>query len=70
MPDSLLVDPLGRPITLHDRTWFGHILKPTLRLRWNARMSKTLFEHPGKSVSADLGGIPDFISVPALQNRI
>ena len=27
MSDSLLVDPLGRTITLHDRTWFGHILK-------------------------------------------
>ena len=25
--DTLLIDPLGRQITLHDRTWFGHIVK-------------------------------------------
>lgn len=25
--DSRLTDPLGRTITLHDRTWYGHILK-------------------------------------------
>ncbi len=27
MGDIELVDPLGRVITLHDRTWFGHIIK-------------------------------------------
>jgi len=27
MADSQLTDPLGRTITLHDRTWHGHILK-------------------------------------------
>ena len=27
MPDSRLQDPMGRTIVLHDRTWFGHILK-------------------------------------------
>lgn len=27
MGDTLLTDPLGRKVTLHDRTWFGHILK-------------------------------------------
>jgi len=27
MPDSHLTDPLGRTITLHDRTWHGHIIK-------------------------------------------
>jgi hypothetical protein len=27
MGDSELLDPLGRLITLHDRTWSGHILK-------------------------------------------
>jgi hypothetical protein len=26
MPDIEILDPLGRRITLHDRTWFGHIL--------------------------------------------
>ena len=26
MADETHVDPLGRSITLHDRTWFGHIL--------------------------------------------
>jgi hypothetical protein len=25
--DIQLTDPLGRSITLHDRTWFGHILR-------------------------------------------
>ena len=27
MPSATIVDPLGRQITLHDHTWFGHILK-------------------------------------------
>ncbi len=27
MGDIELIDPLGRVITLHDRTWFGHIIK-------------------------------------------
>ena len=27
MADSFLEDPLGRRIVLHDRTWFGHVLK-------------------------------------------
>jgi hypothetical protein len=26
-PDATITDPLGRIITLHDRTWFDHILK-------------------------------------------
>lgn len=25
--DSTLTDPLGRSFVLHDRTWFGHILR-------------------------------------------
>ncbi len=27
MADTHLCDPLGRAITLHDSTWYGHILK-------------------------------------------
>ncbi len=27
MPDVQITDPLGRTITLHERTWYGHILK-------------------------------------------
>ncbi len=27
MPDVHLIDPLGRRITLHERTWYGHIVK-------------------------------------------
>ena len=27
MADSILLDPLGREIVLHDRTWYGHIVK-------------------------------------------
>ena len=27
MSDSNLKDPLNREIVLHDRTWFGHIIK-------------------------------------------
>jgi len=27
LADAVLSDPLGRKITLHDRTWFGHILR-------------------------------------------
>ena len=27
MPDTSLTDSLGRKITLHDRTWHGHIVR-------------------------------------------
>ena len=27
MADTTLTDPLGRDIVLHDRTWYGHIVK-------------------------------------------
>ena len=27
MADATLTDPLGRTVVLHDRTWFGHIIK-------------------------------------------
>lgn len=27
MPDVTLTDPLGRAITLHAHTWYGHIIK-------------------------------------------
>jgi hypothetical protein len=27
MADTILIDLLGRSITLHDHTWFGHVLK-------------------------------------------
>jgi hypothetical protein len=27
MADETFTDPLGREIVLHDRTWYGHILK-------------------------------------------
>lgn len=27
MVDTTWTDPLGRSITLHDRTWYGHVIK-------------------------------------------
>ena len=35
MADVTLIDPLGRSITLHDHTWFGHIIKghPEMKTR-------------------------------------
>jgi hypothetical protein len=27
MSDTTLTDPLGRTVVLHDRTWFGHVVK-------------------------------------------
>lgn len=27
MPDVILIDPLGRSISLHNHTWYGHILR-------------------------------------------
>jgi len=34
MSDIFLIDPLGRRITFHDSTWFGHIMKrhPDMRM--------------------------------------
>ena len=35
MADQTIVDPLGRPVTLHDHTWYGHVLNihPEMRGR-------------------------------------
>ena len=27
MADTTMTDPLGREIVLHDRTWYGHVVK-------------------------------------------
>jgi len=33
VPNTLLVDPLGRQITLHNHTWYGHVLQRHRELR-------------------------------------
>ena len=33
MADQTFTDPLGRPITLHEHTWHGHILKGHKNMR-------------------------------------
>src|SRR5438874_7922724 len=38
MADSTITDPLGRAITLHARTWYGHILRRHPEMR-HARTS-------------------------------
>ena len=38
MSNQTLTDPLGRPITLHNRTWYGHILKNHPELRPHRRL--------------------------------
>jgi hypothetical protein len=36
MSDTTIIDPLGRSITLHARTWFGHVVerRPDLEDRY------------------------------------
>lgn len=45
MADSIITDPLGREITLHSRTWFGHILRghPEM-LAYRAEVEETIKE--------------------------
>ena len=44
--DSRLTDPLGRTITLHDRTWYGHILKGHPEMRAYRRQVERTITDP------------------------
>lgn len=48
MADALLSDPLGRPITLHDHTWYGHILKRRAELRTLRRGVEATVQAPNE----------------------
>jgi hypothetical protein len=38
MANRTLTDPLGRQVTLHNRTWYGHILKTHHEIRAHRRL--------------------------------
>ena len=43
MADIVLTDPLGRQITLHDRTWYGHILRRHPEMRgWRDQVERAV----------------------------
>jgi hypothetical protein len=46
MADMAITDPLGRVITLHDRTWFGHVLKGHPEVADCRRLVETAIERP------------------------
>lgn len=46
MGDAVITDPLGRRITLHDRTWYGHILKGHPEVREHRALVETAVASP------------------------
>jgi len=46
MPDSKLQDPLGRVITLHDHTWYGHIVKGHPEVRAHRKFVEDAIKSP------------------------
>ncbi len=46
MPDTVLIDPLGRTIVLHDRTWFGHVIKRHPELRGHRQRTERAVRNP------------------------
>ena len=46
MSDSKLQDPLGRLITLHDHTWYGHIIKGHPEVRAHRRLAEDSIKSP------------------------
>jgi hypothetical protein len=46
MADQTFVDPLGRAIVFHDRTWYGHILKGHPELRSERHSIGLAIEEP------------------------
>jgi len=46
MADTTVVDPLGRSITLHDHTWFGHILKGHPECRGDRGLAEQAIRSP------------------------
>jgi hypothetical protein len=46
MADSNLQDPLGRVITLHDHTWYGHIIKGHSEVRAHRRLVEDAIKSP------------------------
>ena len=46
MANRALTDPLGRTVTLHNRTWYGHILKNHPDLRAHRRLVEEVVTAP------------------------
>jgi hypothetical protein len=46
MADVTLRDPLGRPIVLHDRTWYGHIVKAHPEMAPNRALTEQTVKLP------------------------
>ena len=48
MADRALIDPLGRDITLSDRTWYGHIVKGHPEVAAHRDLVEGAVESPGE----------------------
>ena len=46
MADTQLKDPLGRAITLHDHTWYGHIIKGHPEVRQHRQIVEDAIRSP------------------------
>jgi hypothetical protein len=51
-----LVDPLGEEIVLHDRTWFGHIVKRRAELRPYRQTVEDIVRSPMVVLRSDEAG--------------
>jgi hypothetical protein len=58
MADRTLTDPLGRQITLHNRTWYGHILPGHPDLRAHRRLVEEAITAP-LEIRISTNGPPD-----------
>jgi len=55
MADQTVTDPLGRAITLHDRTWFGHILRGHPELAAHRELVLEAVRRPGRVCASRSG---------------
>jgi hypothetical protein len=46
MADIVVTDPLGRKITLHDHTWYGHIISGHPEMRRHRSLLRQAIEKP------------------------
>ena len=46
MSNETLTDPLGRIVTLYDRTWFAHVLRGHPEMRPHRRLATSAVENP------------------------
>lgn len=69
MVDAVLIDPLGRVVVLHDRTWFGHVVRGHSEMKnFRTAIEKTVAQPEliRRSISSeDRDSITQHLKMPA-----